>query len=280
MLDMPQIRLNRGLLTALAERWHSDHNTFHLHTGEMTVMLEDVWHILLIPFVGEIVVHDLEEQGGIESIWRVFQDPHIVGVWIPWVEMYHSYAPLPSVLAGFIGGFLCPDKRSKGLSLGWGQVLEGMMVHRMRYAWGMCMLVQLYHDLHWIVYLGGSSLSAGATLLQVWAWEHIAIMRLELVLSRPATRPYVFRYRGRPTQHMMGKLDYWRWVLDDVETVTWRPYLDCDDWDEDDIELGYLVNLMYLIRKSSKILERFLFPRIYRQYGIVQCMPQGVAHYG
>lgn len=41
--------------------------------------------------------------------------------------MDFDYAPLPSVLASFIGGFLCPDHRSKGLVMGWGLVLEDMV---------------------------------------------------------------------------------------------------------------------------------------------------------
>lgn len=57
-MDMPKYRINRGLLTALAERWHSDHNTFHLATGEMTVTPEDVYHILGILVVGELVRYD------------------------------------------------------------------------------------------------------------------------------------------------------------------------------------------------------------------------------
>lgn len=78
---------------------------------------------------------------------------------------------------------------------------------------------------------------------------------------------------------MMGKLEYWRQIVDDIEAMTWHPYLDCDDLDDDDIELGFLSDLMYLIGKSPRVLERFLFHRVYRQYGIVQCMPQRVAHY-
>lgn len=78
----------------------------------------------------------------------------------------------------------------------------------------------------------------------------------------------------------MGKLEYWRRIVDDIEAVTWRPYLDCDAWDDDDIELGFLSDSMYLIGKSPRVLERFLFRRVYRQYGIVQCMLLGVAHYG
>ena len=43
---MPEIRSNNGLLTALAERWHSEIGSFHLPMGEAIVNLEDVWHIL------------------------------------------------------------------------------------------------------------------------------------------------------------------------------------------------------------------------------------------
>ena len=40
---MPEIRSNSGLLTTLAERWHSETSSFHLPTGEAIVTLEDVW---------------------------------------------------------------------------------------------------------------------------------------------------------------------------------------------------------------------------------------------
>lgn len=83
----------------------------------------------------------------------MFQDDHIFGYEIPWLEMVDAYATLPSILVGFIRGFLCPDRRSKGLSVGWGRILESMIVHGTRYAWGMCMLPHLYHDLHQVVYL-------------------------------------------------------------------------------------------------------------------------------
>ena len=46
VVQMPHIRANHGLLTVLAERWHSEHNTFHLPTGEASITLEDVYRIL------------------------------------------------------------------------------------------------------------------------------------------------------------------------------------------------------------------------------------------
>lgn len=46
------------------------------------------------------------------------------------------YEPLALVFAGFIGGFLCPKFRLKGVSVGWGLVLEMMIIEGRRYAWG------------------------------------------------------------------------------------------------------------------------------------------------
>lgn len=58
---MPHIRINQGLLIALTERWHSEHNTFHLPTGDMTVTLENVWQILQLLIVGDVVIYDSRE---------------------------------------------------------------------------------------------------------------------------------------------------------------------------------------------------------------------------
>ena len=55
VIQMSHIRENHGLLTALAERWHSEHNTFHLPTGEALITLEDVYLILQVPCHGEPV---------------------------------------------------------------------------------------------------------------------------------------------------------------------------------------------------------------------------------
>ena len=52
---MPHVRANHGLLTALAEWWHNEHNTFHLSTGEASITLEDVYRILRVPCHDELV---------------------------------------------------------------------------------------------------------------------------------------------------------------------------------------------------------------------------------
>lgn len=71
-------------MTALAERWHSDHNTFHLAISEMTVTPKDVYQILGILVVGELVIYDHTEQGGTEVLRRIFVDERISGYDISW----------------------------------------------------------------------------------------------------------------------------------------------------------------------------------------------------
>lgn len=128
LLDMPRFTVNRALLIALAERWHSDMNTFHFATGEITVTPEDCYRILRIPVVGALLPYEQSVEGRIETLCQIVHDDTVCGYEIPWQEFLDlDYAPLPSVLAGFIGGFLCPDRRSKGLSVGWGLVLEEMV---------------------------------------------------------------------------------------------------------------------------------------------------------
>ena len=42
MSDVTRCNIDKGLITALVERWRPETNTFHLPVGECTVTLEDV----------------------------------------------------------------------------------------------------------------------------------------------------------------------------------------------------------------------------------------------
>lgn len=43
------------MLIALMERWDSNSNTFHLHTEEITITLEDVYRITRLPIKDKLV---------------------------------------------------------------------------------------------------------------------------------------------------------------------------------------------------------------------------------
>ena len=49
--------VDKGLLSAFAERWHSETSSFHLPVGEMTITLDDVSSLLLIPVRGAFFTH-------------------------------------------------------------------------------------------------------------------------------------------------------------------------------------------------------------------------------
>lgn len=106
---MPKITHNRGLLTELAKRWHSEHNTFHLPSSEISVTLEDVYRILHILVIGELVQYDFEDRIGTKACRAVFADDIIGRGGIRLEDMVMYYEALLMILAGLIGGFIYPD---------------------------------------------------------------------------------------------------------------------------------------------------------------------------
>ncbi|KAH9302293.1 hypothetical protein KI387_013876, partial [Taxus chinensis] len=58
---------DHSLMVALIERWDPATNVFHLPTREMTITLEDVYHILRLPLVGE-VVFQVDAETAMDSI--------------------------------------------------------------------------------------------------------------------------------------------------------------------------------------------------------------------
>lgn len=79
LLYIPNIRTNRGRLTAFVERSHSNHDTFHFPTSEISVILEDLYMILCIPINSELVNYDYHEMGGTTTLCQIFNDESILG---------------------------------------------------------------------------------------------------------------------------------------------------------------------------------------------------------
>lgn len=232
LLYMPDITHNRGLLTTLLERWHSEHNIFHLPTGEISMTLKDVQRILHILMTGELVQYDYQDLGGTKACRVVFSDEIIDIGEIRWEDMIMYYKTLLVILGGLMCGFIYPNIRSQGF-VGWDGILQSMMQHQTFYAWGVCTFSHLYHDLHHVVHDENASLSTGCTLLQVQCREHIVVTRPIHHRVRGDGQYFVYLYTGILTQLKLGKMEYWRWVLDSMETIIWRPYIECDPWLED-----------------------------------------------
>jgi hypothetical protein len=52
MVTRSTLKMNPAAITALVDRWRPETHSFHLRTGEMTVMLEDMAMILALPIEG------------------------------------------------------------------------------------------------------------------------------------------------------------------------------------------------------------------------------------
>lgn len=98
--------------------------------------------------------------------------------------MYNSRHVQVVVIGGVISEFICPSRMKYGLDIGWSRSLEMLMTQSTGFAWVPYVFAHLYYELHQFVYLNRCSLECGLILLQVWAYEHIAV-----------TRPVCFRFR-------------------------------------------------------------------------------------
>ena len=72
LCDVPNIRVNHGLLGALVERFYLKMNTFHLPLREVTVTPEDIYQMMQIPFHGPRVEYDTQPQAGMAALRDIF----------------------------------------------------------------------------------------------------------------------------------------------------------------------------------------------------------------
>jgi hypothetical protein len=84
---------------------------------------------------------------------------------------------VPCVVCSLVAQALITDRSQKGFLLGWGRLVVDLVDSPRRMAWGSAILVDMYRELHEVVYREGCTWGCGATLAHIWAWEHIAVVR-------------------------------------------------------------------------------------------------------
>ncbi|XP_059068501.1 protein MAIN-LIKE 2-like [Cryptomeria japonica] len=194
LLQMPNIHVNHELLSALVKRFYSEHNTFHLPTGEMNIPPEDIYKILRIPFSGGRVDYDSSPQVGTTTLHMVFQDDSLILRSISQDDLMSRYGgrfPIACVLARLIGCFVMLDRGQQGFLCGWGRILEMLISQSRRLGWGSCLLAHMYHEMHEIAYQDAKSMAARVLILHIWAWEHIPVCKPMVDDSREAHQPIV-----------------------------------------------------------------------------------------
>lgn len=81
------------------------------------------------------------------------------------------------------------------------------------------------------------------------------------------------------SQPHLGKLDFWRQALDDLDIVIWRPYIKCEPWEDDVEALPYVFMTQYFIGHTSYLVERQVPGRVMRQFGWRKGLPRGLGEY-
>lgn len=135
-----------------------------------------------------------------------------------------------------------------------------------RMAWGPAILAEMYHELHEIIYKDGRTWACGAILAQVWAWEHIAVVHPR-VQPRERRYPYIYRYLRFISHAHSGDVTYYRQILDEIASFTWRPYREVEGWGDAADELSYMLCSRPLVGRYAEIVERFCITRVWRQFG-------------
>lgn len=66
------------------------------------------------------------------------------------------------------------------------------------------------------------------------------------------------------SQPWIGRLEYWCRVIDEIDSVVWRSYQDCEEWEDDAMELPHVFRSRYLIGQTPYVIERQLIDRVCR----------------
>lgn len=82
------------------------------------------------------------------------------------INRYGRAHRLAVVLGIFLSCYLVPNMGQHGLECGWGHMLQRMLDRPVtRFRWGECMLAQMYHEMHEVVYQSAKTIAAGVLVL-------------------------------------------------------------------------------------------------------------------
>jgi hypothetical protein len=193
LLRVPFVALDRGLLTALIERWRPETHSFHLRPGEMTVTLQDVEVILGLPVEGEAVTGSSDLKDIEQLCTRLLgkapsknnNDLQGQKVTMKWLGQFDGQIEegdgeevvkqkARGFLLSMLGGTIFVDHTGTLVNLCWLPLLEDFEKAG-RYSWGSGTLAALYNGLCHVATKGKEATGA-MILLQIWAWERLPML--------------------------------------------------------------------------------------------------------
>ncbi|KAJ1393022.1 Phosphatidylinositol-specific phospholipase C, X domain [Sesbania bispinosa] len=191
LIDCSHSLVDRGLLSAFAERWHRDTCSFHLPVGEMTITLDDVSSLLHLPVTGRLfslrTIGKDEANMMLVSLLRV---SHVVAfveteitrgayVRLGWLRDLYAHSVQQGNLDVATRAYLlhlvgCTIFADKSATLVWVSYLELFRDLHMvgTFAWGASALAFLYENLKDASFHNTRQIAGYLTLLQAWIYEH------------------------------------------------------------------------------------------------------------
>ena len=82
---------------------------------------------------------------------------------------YREWHLVVCILCSLVMQELVMDRSKKGFSCIWGRLVMDVIERPWWMAWGLAILVDMYHELHEIVYRDGRTWAYGAMSVQIWA---------------------------------------------------------------------------------------------------------------
>ncbi|KAH7854428.1 hypothetical protein Vadar_013718 [Vaccinium darrowii] len=248
LLRVPFIQLDRGLLTALIERWRPETDTFHMGEAEMAVTLQDVEVILGLPVHGEAVTGNcgITDIPGLctRLLGLVPDESELKGqkLMLRWLDRFNGQVNeedndevVRQKARGFIlrllGGTIFADHSGTQVHLCWLTLLEDFDVAGWK-SWGSAALGWLYYRLcHGA--RDAKEVTGPMVLLQIWAWERLPILSPRRVgnrVGRVEGAPLIAKWDDDFTMPDVAKsvVGHYRHALDILrpEQVNWTSYDD------------------------------------------------------
>lgn len=293
---IPAISLDNPLISALAERWRRETNTFHLTVGEMTVTLEDVVYLLGLSIDGEPVIgvtYTACEAVCIKFLGKAPDSVYTSGgmVKLSWLKETFSRcpedAPIEDIerhtrayLLYLVGSTIFSTTTGNKVPVMYLPLFENFDLAG-KYAWGAAALSFLYRALGNASLKSQSTISGCLTLLQCWSYYHLSVGRPRLNQDpNRAIFPFVLRWKGKQSGPTANRdVAFYRKALDVLKPsdVEWKPYLNISHAaiPED------IINTLILGRSNTMLIcfdkaERHLPDRCLRQFGMQQPIPLDV----
>jgi hypothetical protein len=293
---IPAISLDNPLISALAERWRRETNTFHFNVGEMTVSLEDVAYLLGLSVDGNPVIGFTYTQCDavcLNFLGRVPDLGYISGgmVKLSWLKETFSRCPANCTMEEieqYTRAYLLYLVGSTIFSTTTGNKVPVMYLPLFedfeeagKYAWGAAALSFLYRALGNASLKSQSTISGCLTLLQCWSYYRLSVGRPRLNQDPNNGRfPFVLRWKGKQSGPTTNRdVAFYRKALDSLKPidVEWRPYSCISHACVPE----YIKEMLILGRSNTMLIcfdkaERHLPDRCLRQFGMQQPIPMEV----